>query len=135
MIEEHIKFNEEPKPFVYTQTNFYGANYHSTAWATKTEDQKKAWVALINSEYLKAIGLCKIGDHVNLKTNQACVVEIARFETDPEKVISYQGMPCVLKGIIRTWQNPNEISYALSEINWDTVISKQPLLVDANDDC
>jgi len=131
MIEEHIKFHEEPAP--------YNVNYHNNSvisWHSKSVQQKADWVALINTEYLKAMTLYKPGDHVSLKTNAACVVEIIRFETDPEKVISYQGLPCVIKGIIKTWQNPNELAYSVPELDWTTLVPVQlPLLEGSNNDC
>jgi hypothetical protein len=131
MIEEHIKFHEEPTTYV-THYN----NNSVISWHSKSAEQKAAWVALISTEYLKAMTLYKAGDHVSLKTNAACVVEIVRFETDPEKVISYQGLPCVIKGIIKTWQNPNELAYSIPELDWTTLVPVQaPILEGSNDDC
>ena len=121
MIEEHIKFNEEPKPVIYTPTTYHSSNM-SVSWPTKSAEQKAAWVKLINEEYIKSISLYRVGDTVSLATNVACVVEIARFETDPEKCMSYNGFPCVIKGIIKSWQNPNEISYSLQELNWQSLV-------------
>lgn len=131
MIEEHIKFHEEPT----TSVTYYGNN-SVISWHSKSAEQKATWVALIATEYLKAMTLYKPGDHVSLKTNAACVVEIVRFETDPEKVISYQGLPCVIKGIIKTWQNPNELAYSIPELDWTTLVPVQsPLLEGSNDEC
>jgi len=127
MIEEHIKFHEEAKP-VSSPTN-----YQTIAWNQKSEEQKNDWLATINKEYLKAVSMYQIGDHISLKTNAACVVEIVRFETDPEKVISYMGLPCIIKGAIKTWQSPSEIAYSLPELDWATLVPVKttPLLLGA----
>lgn len=135
MIEEHIKFHEEPStPVVVTYPT-----YTNAGWYSKSPEQKAEWQNLITIEYAKAMTLYRPGDLVNLKSNAACVVEIVRFETDPEKVVAYKNLPCVIKGIIRTWQNPNEISYSLPELDWTTLVTVQAPVINlpdgANDEC
>jgi len=112
MIEEHIKFHEEPSTTVVVTY----PSYNNASWPSKSAEQKKEWQDLIALEHSKAMVLYSLGDRVSLKSNTACVIEIVRFETDPEKVIAYKDLPCVIKGTIKTWQNPNEISYSLLEL-------------------
>lgn len=135
MIEEHIKFHEEPSTTVVITY----PTYSNVAWASKTPEQKKEWQDLINLEYAKAMTLYRPGDLVNLKSNSACVVEIVRFDTNPETVVAYKNLPCVIKGVLRTWQNPNEISYSLPELDWTTLVTVQAPVITlpdgANDEC
>lgn len=113
MIEESIKFHEEPTVIYYSSSTQRNPPF-------RTKEQDEAWFKEIETARIMAKSLFEVGDFVKLRTSTQSEIEILGFVEDNKDVITYQNEPCIIIGINRTWQSPNPIKYGLNEVNYAT---------------
>lgn len=122
MIEESIKFHEEPIIVYYGSSTQLNPPF-------RTKEQDAAWFKQIEEARTRAKSLFEVGDFVKLNTSTQSEIEILGFVEDNQDVITYQNEPCIIIGINRTWQSPNPIKYGLNEVNYTT--HRKPIKITA----